>query len=313
VTALGAVVKTLVPVATVAAAAAAAPASAIPVSHASPTRAPLAAAPPAAAQASRSVAAPLARAVAYLLANRRPDGGFGEPGRPSDPGLTAWVALGLRAAGRTPAGAAAYLDGKPYPTATDLELRILALAALGTPVDTLAGRLAGLARADGRIGPAVNSTIWGLLALRTAGRPAPPASVRYLLAAQARSGGWSWAQGVAPDTDDTAAAVQALRASGVAATARPIRRALAFLRARQRPDGGFESARGRGSNAQSTAWAIQAFLAAGREPGAKAFRYLAGLQRPDGSFRLSRRYVTTPVWVTSQVAAALARRPFPLR
>ena len=48
-------------------------------------------------------------------------------------------------------------------------------------------------------------------------------------------------------------------------------------------------------------------------PGRPSFRYLAGLRRPDGSYRYSKRYATTPVWVTSQVLPALARRPFPLR
>jgi hypothetical protein len=46
---------------------------------------------------------------------------------------------------------------------------------------------------------------------------------------------------------------------------------------------------------------------------ASAFRYLATLRRPDGSYRYSRRYTGTPVWVTSQVLPALARKPFPLR
>jgi hypothetical protein len=36
------------------------------------------------------------------------------------------------------------------------------------------------------------------------------------------------------------------------------------------------------------------------------------MKRPDGSYRYSAQYVTTPVWVTSQVLAALAKRPFPL-
>jgi hypothetical protein len=71
--------------------------------------------------------------------------------------------------------------------------------------------------------------------------------------------------------------------------------------------------RGRSPDAQSTAWAIQAFVAAGKPPGSRAFRYLAGLRRPDGSYRYSKRYGVTPVWVTSQVLPALARKTFPLR
>jgi hypothetical protein len=58
---------------------------------------------------------------------------------------------------------------------------------------------------------------------------------------------------------------------------------------------------------------VQAFLAAGRPVPRGALAYLRRLQRPDGSYRYSRRYVTTPVWVTAQVLPALARKPFPFR
>jgi hypothetical protein len=46
---------------------------------------------------------------------------------------------------------------------------------------------------------------------------------------------------------------------------------------------------------------------------AGAIRYLQSLRRADGSFRYSKRYATTPVWVTAQVLPALAHKPFPLR
>jgi hypothetical protein len=52
-------------------------------------------------------------------------------------------------------------------------------------------------------------------------------------------------------------------------------------------------------------------VAAGVAPGRAAFRYLAGLRRPDGSYRYSRRYGLTPVWVTAQVDMAVARKPLP--
>jgi hypothetical protein len=139
----------------------------------------------------------------------------------------------------------------------------------------------------------------------------PQATVAYLLRAQARSGGFGWAKGVAPDSNDTAAAIQALRAAGV--SGRAVDRGVAYLRARQNADGGFELAPGRASDAQSTAWAIQGLLAAGRKPGAAAYRFLARLRRADGSYRYSLAYATTPVWVTAQVLPALAGKPFPLR
>jgi hypothetical protein len=161
-------------------------------------------------------------------------------------------------------------------------------------------------QADGRIGPTLNSTYWGVLA---AGR-ATAATRRYLLSHQARNGGFAWGAGGLPDSNDTAAALQALRVAGVHGG--PVSRAVRFLRTFQNRDGGFELTKGRGSDAQSTAWAIQGFVAAGVRPPRSAFAYLARLRRPDGSYRYSARYVTTPVWVTSQVLAALAKRPFPL-
>jgi prenyltransferase beta subunit len=95
-------------------------------------------------------------------------------------------------------------------------------------------------------------------------------------------------------------------------TGRPVARAVAFLLGFQRKSGGFELTHGRGADAQSTAWAIQGLVAAGRKPPRSAFAYLASLKRGDGSYRYSTAYATTPVWVTAQVLAALAKQPFPL-
>jgi energy-coupling factor transport system substrate-specific component len=253
----------------------------------------------------------IAAAVNYVESRRMPSGGFAEPGGNPTPQLTAWAILGLRAAGAT--AKTDYLDAheKELRTATALELAIMAKQVAGGNPDRLVVRLRRLQRADGEIGSTVNSTIWGVLALRQAGERVPAGSIRYLLRRQTRSGGWSWFRGTAPDSNDTAAAVQALRSAGVGG--RPIRRALGYLRRLQNRDGGFELTPGRGSDAQSTAWAIQAFLAAKARPGTAAFRYLLRLRRRDGSFRYSVRYVATPVWVTSQVLPALARRPFPYR
>jgi prenyltransferase beta subunit len=249
----------------------------------------------------------------YVAAHQQADGGFAEPGKTSDANLTAWAVLGLTAAGKAPDRSPAdYLTGAPAPSANDFALRILALRALGRDTRDLVDRLETMRRSDGRIGPLVNSTIWGVLALRAADRPAG-ASVRYLRRAQRPNGGWSWYPRGAPDSNDTAAAIQALRAAGIRARAREIRRGLAYLRRLQRPDGGFPLVAGRSSDAQSTAWAVQAFVAAGTQPGRRAFSYLESLRRPNGSYRYSRRYAVTPVWVTSQVLPALARKPFPLR
>ena len=249
----------------------------------------------------------------YVAAHQQADGGFAETGQQSsDPNLTAWAVLGLTAAGKTPDRSAGdYLAGAPASSANDVALRILALQGLGRNTDSLVARLEGMRRSDGRIGTLVNSTIWGVLALRTAGRPAG-ASVRYLLRAQRPSGGWAWYPRGAADSNDTAAAIEALRSAGVGSKSRAVTRGLAFLRRLQARDGGFSLVKGRAPDAQSTGWAIQALVAAGKAPGRRAFAYLASLRRPDGSYRYSKRYAVTPVWVTSQVLPALARKPFPL-
>lgn len=224
-----------------------------------------------------------------------------------DPATTAWVGLALAAGGGSADAKARALETLERQEPADdagRALNVMARCALGRCPDT--ARLAAH-----RPGQLVNATIWTVLALRQAGKPAPPALVRRLRATQHRSGGWSWAHRGAPDTNDTAAAVQALRAAGVRGT--PIGRALAYLRRAQNRDGGFPLVPGRASDAQSTAWSIQAFLAAGERPPRAAYRFLARLRRADGSYRYSLRYRTTPVWVTAQVVPALAGTPFPLR
>jgi Prenyltransferase and squalene oxidase repeat len=250
-----------------------------------------------------TAAVALASPATFLQAHQSPDGGFSETGGVASPGLTAWAALALVAGGDDPGRAADYLrahEGDPMPAPTRA-LVALAEAALSDPEPALA-----LPVTPGQ----TNTVTWTILARRQAGGPAPPPLVRLLLTRQAPSGGWGWAGAVAPDSNDTAAAVQALRAAEVGG--KPIRKALDFLRRLRNPDGGFALVRGRMSDAQSTAWAVQAFLAAGSTPPSGAYAYLRGLRRSDGSYRYSRRYGVTPVWVTAQVVPAVARTAFPL-
>jgi len=256
-----------------------------------------------------------ASSVRFLESRQTSAGGFAERGEAPSPQLTAWAALGLRAAGSEPSGAAGYLAAHEpeLRSATDVALGVLGTHAAGGDPARLLGRLHRLERRSGAIGPLVNSTVWAVIALRQEGERVPPRTVRYLLAHQSRNGGWAWSAGGEPDSNDTAAAIEALRAAGVRASAKSITRGLRSLRRFQNRDGGFELTPGRGSDTQSTAWAIQAFVAAGRSPGRAAFAYLGRLRRRDGSYRYSARYVTTPVWVTAQVLPALARKPFPLR
>jgi Prenyltransferase and squalene oxidase repeat len=257
-------------------------------------------------------AAAAATPAAYLQGRQATDGGFSERGGSASPQLTAWAALGLKAAGASPGQALDYLVAheSQLTETTDVELVAVAESALGRRPEALLARIRKLQRPNGRIGPTINSTVWGILALRQARERAPRPAVRFVLGRQTRSGGWGWSGGGAPDSNDTAAAIQALRAAGV--RGKPIRRGLSYLKRLQNRDGGFELSPGRGSDSQSTAWAIQAFVA-GRKPVPRgSIAYLRRMRRADGSFRYSARYVTTPVWVTAQVLPALARRAFPL-
>ena len=255
----------------------------------------------------------VATALSFVQGRAQPDGGYAEPGGRSTAGLTATAVLALRAAGApVPDGARTFLQAHEQDlTVTEIELSVMAEAVTGGVTPGLLDDLRLLVRPNGAIGPAVNSTVWGILALRQSGEPVAPDTIRFLLRAQTRSGGFAWAAGLPPDTDDTAAAVQALVAVGV--RGKPVARALAYLRTRQRLDGGFELQPGKRSNVQSTAWAIQAFVAARTKPPAAAFRFLARMRRTDGSLRYSAQYATTPLWVSAQAVPALARRPFPLR
>jgi energy-coupling factor transport system substrate-specific component len=251
---------------------------------------------------------PAASGTRFLESRELATGGFAEAGGGAYPQLTAWAVLGLRAVGRRPSDPTArYLAAHEGDLTSATDMALVSMAERDP--SALLGRLRAMQRPNGSIGGLVNGTAWGVLALRAGGRSVAPRTIRWLLSRQSRRGGWGWSG--APDSNDTAAVIQALRSAGIRGT--PIRRALAFLLRYRNADGGFELTPGRGSDAQSTAWAVQAFAAAGRQPPRGALAYLRRLQRSDGSFRYSGRYVTTPVWVTAQVLPALAGKAFPLR
>jgi squalene-hopene/tetraprenyl-beta-curcumene cyclase len=131
-----------------------------------------------------------------------------------------------------------------------------------------------------------------------AGSRAARRGVAWLLRAQEPDGSWFGRWG-ANYVYGTGAVVPALIAAGVLAGKPVIRRAVAWLLGHQNPDGGWGedlrsytdpgSFAGRGeSTASQTAWALLALLAAGGpETSAsiqRGIRWLAGTQRPDGSW-----------------------------
>ncbi len=279
----------------------------------------------------------LAKGISYLRHAQKGDGGFGaEPGSASTEMYTAWAAIGLAAAGEPPlavtrdgrsALSALGAEAHTLSGAGDLERTMIALRACGVTAGTLAGRdlaaqLARYREADGSFSGQVSLTAFGVFALRALGRgagdPQVRAAGRWLLAQQNPDGGFSFGvRGDPSDVDDTAAAIEGVVAAGAATAANggALPRAVSYLRRAENRDGGFPQQPGGESNAQSTAWAVQGLVAA-RAPlamgGRSPVAYLDELAAPDGSIRYAKGVEQTPVWVTAEAVAALARRPLPI-
>ncbi len=278
------------------------------------------------------------RELSYLAGAQNANGGFGEArGRPSSELYSAWVAMGLAAAGRDPLsvthGGHSVLDAIRSEVSTledvgDVERTILALHACGVSARSvgaanLEAKLLAAHRADGSFSGQVNLTAFAIFALRAEGRR-PGASMlqqagRWIERQQDSDGGFGFdTRGGSSEVDDTAAALQAILAAGLHPHA-VIAHALGYITAAQNPDGGFPEGPGGESNAQSTAWAIQGLVAAGRNVSAlrrdgsrSPLGYLETLVAPDGSIRYSRTSAQSPVWVTAEALIALAHKPFPV-
>ncbi len=277
------------------------------------------------------------RAARYLVAAQNRDGGWGGArGSRTAAMHSSWAVIGLAAAGYDPlsvrrrgghtvTGLLRSWASRSRSTA-DIERTTLALAAAGLSTSTggLAGRLRRSQRADGSFAGLVNMTSYGLLALRASGRGASSRSVQraaaWIKRRQNRDGGFNYRRrGGASSIDDTAGALQAMAAAGMRRTS-AVKRAASYLARRQNRDGGFALQSGGSSNSQSTSIAIQALVAAGRNPDRQTLRgsrsplsYLRSRFVWDGSIGYSRSSRATPVWVTSQALAALAKRALPVR
>jgi hypothetical protein len=264
---------------------------------------------PAAASAATSVT----RAADYLVSRQTADGCLG------DRTGTGWGAIALRAANRRVSAkrAATCLarQSAALKTATDRELGIMAAVAGGLNPRRFGGRdLIGLlerSRHGGYYGKgtATNTSIFGVIALKTAKRPIPKVVVRQILRDQATGGGFDYFP-EGQQSDMTAAGIQALRAAGYSCRARAVRRALTALD-RFRSGGGYVLGIGQKPNAQSTAWAIQAKLTCNRSV-TRPRTWLLARQTADGSVRYGPHEVGR-IWVTDQALPALAGRHWPIR
>jgi energy-coupling factor transport system substrate-specific component len=288
-----------------------------------------------------AIAAPTAAraqgsSVRYLVEAQNDDGGWGaSPDTSSSQLYSGWTALGLAAAGRNPRdvgspSAVAYIrdHSSELNDLGEINRTILVLVAAGLKPRLgdrdLEAEVAGKQRRNGSFADRVNTTAFAVLGLRAAGRGTRSRAIRrasdYIAGEANRDGGFNFAgQGGPSGIDDTSAAIQALVAAGRRRSG-TVKRAVRFIVRNQASDGGFALIPGGPSNAQSTAWAVQGLLAGGRNP-AKVRRnsdrdpmsYLRSLTADDGSVRYSRSSRQTPVWVTGQAVAALARKTLPLK
>jgi iron complex transport system substrate-binding protein len=165
---------------------------------------------------------------------------------------------------------------------------------------------------SGRIGPFANSTYWGVLALRAARSTVPKRSISYIRGAALASGGFGYAVGSGADSNDTAAAVMALRAGRVPCNWRVMTKAYAYMHTLQDADHGYELTPSAGSDSQSTSWVVQARIKCGLS-NTRALEYLAARHRTNGSYAYSASSTQTPAWVTAQVLPAVHGRAYPIR
>lgn len=206
-----------------------------------------------------------------------------------------WSVMALASAKALPGVNLDFLKTDPGSRPTDIEKRILAIAAAGADpqifasvnlVQKLVQTFGG-----GEIAPEdnlLNDDIFGLLALAAVGtnQTVKTQLASFIKQNQNADGGWSYAKAPASsDSNDTAMAIMALLANGESSSSSAVSRGLGYLATTQTGGGyGFDAISGFGPDAASTAWVISAETAAGQNVPPAAVSFLQNLQRGDGSF-----------------------------
>ncbi|WP_083523312.1 helical backbone metal receptor [Methanofollis ethanolicus] len=269
----------------------------------------------------------------YIRSCQQADGGFAEPGRETNPGTSWFAVMAIVAAGDDPhtwtVNGTSAIDywknseeaSKPEGTA-ELGKMVTLIAAVGEDPHSFNGRdylsdLKGRMKADGQFGDFVYTTYWGLLGLAAAGEKTEKPTA-WLKSQQNEDGGYGWMPGAESDSDDTAAVVMALIATGEPKDSPAVAKAIDYLRKHQMDDGGFNYGGSSSSNAASVAWVVQAATAAGEDPskwsknGKDAVSYLLALQQTDGSFNWTPYTADNPCGMTARAVPALLGKPYPI-
>ena len=266
--------------------------------------------------------------VSWLKTVQNADGGWGaSTDRDSGPETTAWVMLGLEAAGHNPLDVARAgrtpvdflrANVESLSRSGDFARTILALEGAGLDPRSFGGRnlveaLLKRRRSNGSYEGWPGSTAFAAIALRAAGATGSlDATMSWLAKVQNGDGGWGDIPGSVSTADGTAAVLQAMPHTKAAVDG------LTYLRRHQRSNGGFVTGGSGAVNAQSTAWAVQGMLAVGADPatvregGSSTLDYLATRRADDGHYTYSAESDQTPIWVTGQALAAVAGESFPV-
>ena len=238
-----------------------------------------------------------------------------------------WITMALVAAGVAdpPTDHLKMVSGT---AANDYAKTILAVAAVGENPATFGNldyvaQLKSFATA-GQLGDPnfLSDDAWGILAFAAASVPLSSTEIAnaaaFLRSNQNADGGFPFAVGGESDTNSTAAALMALRESGVGADDAVLLAAANFLRAAQNSDGGFPYQPGGESDADSTSWVVWAIRKLGQDPaawhpaGVTPLEFLATLANADGSYAWMSSSPGANLFATQDAVLALSGATMPV-
>lgn len=212
---------------------------------------------------------------------------------------------------------------------TDIERKILTLSAsnldpeVASVCDLTEKLKLSYDASSGMIGPNLVSTVFGALALSSAGETVSGQTVEYIIDNQDEDGGWD--SGWGSESNFTAQTIMALVASGLSNDTPVLEKAKQYLKGLQTSSGGIKYDYNEWStepDAFSDSFTLQAIYALGENPlddywlsgGKSIVDDLSSLLQNDGSFAYSAGYgKMTPVWTTSIATIALNKSYLPMK
>lgn len=165
----------------------------------------------------------------------------------------------------------------------------------------------------------LNDDFWGLLAAGSVNKAGDFNSVKdFIISHQNVDGGWSWATTGTSDSNDTAAAIMALKETNISNQDQVIVNALNYLHTTQKTDGGFAYDVNASSDGASTAWVLAALnkldidLATWNQGENTPLSFLNSLQQADGSFLWLPSDTQGSSMVTAYALLAILDKSYPV-